>query len=128
MHRHVRLTASWLWLPALAIVVVLPLRAAAQSSTAPPSSLPATPLSPKIDGAGPPSGCDLCWKPARERGSDITRHRRYRNPELHPRKKAIGSHRSMNGAMKSTLPRHRLEETREAVSTDPAAGPLTGGR
>ncbi|HEY6972982.1 MAG TPA: hypothetical protein VI359_01635, partial [Nitrospiraceae bacterium] len=47
----------------------------AQQSTAPPSSLPATPLSPSDNVSGQLPSCDLCRKPESRAGSDVRPHR-----------------------------------------------------
>lgn len=94
------------------ILSALPLESGAQPSTAPPSSLPTTPLSPGM-GSSVPQGCDLCWKPERHAGSDLRPSRRRRNPELQPKKNAKGVHGSVKGAAKSTLPRHPIAPAEE---------------
>ena len=80
----------------------------AQPSTAPPSSLETRPLSPEGEAQSLPQNCESCWKPERRAGSNLRLHRRHRDLGLHPRKKSKGIHRSLNHALKSTLPRDPL--------------------
>lgn len=85
------------------LLTVLPYEVPAQSSTAPPSSLSTTPLTPSSTESELRPSCDLCRKPEGHPGSDPRPHR---HKGLHPRKKAKGIHRSMDQSLKSTLPRH----------------------
>ena len=80
----------------------------AQPSSAPPSSLPAIPLSPSFDPNGFGS-CDLCRPLEGRCGSDLERHRRFRDPHLHPNKKAPGITKSQKRSFKNHLPHRKLE-------------------
>ena len=107
---------------AIYFILVFPHQAQAQQSTAPPSSLPARPLATESELR--PS-CDLCRKPDARAGSDLRPHRLPRNKELHPKKKAKGTHRSLNQSLKSTLPHHPLappegQGQRESQTRGPA--------
>ena len=82
---------------------------AAQPLTAPPSSLPVTPLSP---GTTDP-GCMLCRPLEGRPGSDLRRHRAPRDRDLHPHKKAPGVGRSQKRRLKSLLPHRKLGENNE---------------
>jgi hypothetical protein len=84
-----------------------------QPSTAPPSSLPTMPLSPKMSAQEGPASCEFCRKLEGQPGSDLKQHHRHREPGLHPKKKANGIHRSPSRSLKSSLPRHPLEEQSE---------------
>ncbi len=80
----------------------------AQPSTAPPSSLPVAPLSPCYDRTETGS-CDLCRPLEGRPGSDLQRHRRSRDTQLHPSKKAPGMTKSLKRSFKSQLPHRKLE-------------------
>ena len=86
--------------------------AAAQPSSAPPSSLPVAPLSPSFDPSGIGS-CDLCRPLEGRPGSDLERHRRPRDPQLHPNKKAPGITKSLKRSFKNQLPHRKLEQKQE---------------
>lgn len=83
--------------------------AGAQPSTAPPSSVPVTPLSSATTGAG----CDLCRPLDGRKGSDLQRHRLKRDRGLHPHKKTPGISRSPKRSLKSQLPHRKLGENEE---------------
>ena len=82
---------------------------AAQPSTAPPSSLPVTPLSPSAAGIG----CDLCRPLEGRNGTDLKRHRLERDRDLHPHKKTPDVSRSSKRSLKSQLPHRKLGENEE---------------
>ena len=99
----------------------------AQQSTAPPSSLPATPLSPTDNVSGQLPSCDLCRKPESRAGSDIRPHRLPRDKALHPHKKPKGMHRPSRHSLRSLLPhdapgrigtRERMLDSWEAQAID----------
>jgi hypothetical protein len=85
----------------------------AQSSTAPPSSLLAAPLGPPTDDARGTASCDLCRPLEGRPGSDLKRHRRPQDRELHPHQKAPGVSKSLKRSLGSQLPRHKLQEIQE---------------
>jgi hypothetical protein len=87
----------------------------AQPSTLPPSSLPVLPLSPGTTSSTEIGSCDLCRPLEGRRGSDLTRHRRPRDPQLHPHKKAPRVSRSPKQSFKSQLPHHKLGENQEGA-------------
>ena len=82
---------------------------AAQPSSAPPSSLTVTPLSP----APTDAGCEFCRPLEGRKGSDLPRHRLGRDPDLHPHKKTPGVSRSPKHGLKSQLPHRKLGEKEE---------------
>jgi hypothetical protein len=84
---------------------------AAQPSTAPPSSLPVTPLAPAARGAA----CDLCRPLEGRKGSDLQRHRIERERDLHAHKKTPGISRSPKGSLRSQLPHRKLGENEEGL-------------
>ena len=93
---------------AVGFILVFPHQVPAQPSTAPPSSLSTTPLTPGSTESELRPSCDLCRKPAGRPGSDLRPHRLHREKGLRPHKKAKGTHRSIDQSLKSTLPRHPL--------------------
>jgi hypothetical protein len=100
------------------LLVTIPLAsviAYAQPSSIPPSSLPVTPLSPSLNDPTGVGSCDLCRPREGRRGSDLERHRRYRDPALHLHKKTPGMSKSLKRTFKSQLPHHRLENHQEGV-------------
>lgn len=84
----------------------------AQPSSAPPSSLPVAPLSPPSDRTEAGS-CDLCRPLEGRPGSDLQRHRRPRDPQLHPSKKARGMTKSLKRSFRSQLPHRKLEDKQD---------------
>ena len=86
----------------------------AQPSSVPPSSLPAISLSPSFDPNGIGS-CDLCRPLEGRRGSDLERHRRFRDRHLHPNKKPPGITKSRKRSFKNQLPHRKLEEHQDGV-------------
>jgi hypothetical protein len=87
--------------------------ALAQPSTLPPSSLPVNPLSPTTTDTLREASCDLCRPLEGHRGSDLPRHHRPRDPQLHPSKKAPGVNRSLKHTFRSQLPHYKLGEHQE---------------
>jgi len=87
----------------------------AQPSSIPPSSLPAISLSPSFDPTGVGSCDDLCRPLEGLRGSDLERHRRLRDPDLHPHKKTPGITKSPKRSFKNQLPHRKLEEHQDGV-------------
>jgi hypothetical protein len=87
----------------------------AQPSSAPPSSLPVTPLSPSFDRSGIGS-CDLCRPLDGRPGSNLQHHRLRRDHDLHPHKKTPGIGRSRKRSFMSQLPHRKLEENQEEGS------------
>jgi hypothetical protein len=98
---------------ALLAAVGLILTAHAQPSTAPPSSLPTMPLTPNMNDPARPATCDLCRPLEGRPGSDLQRHRRLRQKDLRPHKKAPGVTKSPKRSLTSQLPRRKLEEEHE---------------
>jgi len=96
----------------LVTVMSLTGSADAQPSSAPPSCLPATPLSPSSDSIGLGS-CDLCRPLQGRPGSDLQRHRPRRERELRPHTHTPGVSRSQKHSFKSQLPHRKLEENQE---------------
>ena len=92
------------------IFSLLPLQGQAQQSTAPPSSLPTTPLSSNSNPEDSLSSCELCRSVEGRPGSDLKLHRRYRDKGLHPHKKAKGLSKSSKRSLWSQLPHHKLEQ------------------
>jgi len=78
----------------------------AQQSTAPPSSLPTTPLAPGENVSGQLPSCDLRRTPEPRRGSNLHLHRLPRNKTLHLHKKPKGAHRPSRRSLRSLLPHH----------------------
>ncbi len=99
----------------LATMPLALLPAYAQPSSAPPSSLPAIPLSPSSFDQNGIGSCDLCRPLEGRRGSDLERHRRFRDRHLHPNKKAPGITKSQKRSFKSQLPHRKLEEHQDGV-------------
>ena len=93
---------------AVGFILVFPHEVPAQQSTAPPSSLSTTPLSPGSTESELRASCDLCRKPDARAGSTFHPHRLHHEKGLRPHKNAKGTHRSMDQSLKSTLPRHPL--------------------
>ncbi|HEX5550848.1 MAG TPA: hypothetical protein VFX36_08445 [Nitrospira sp.] len=99
----------------LATIPLASLLAYAQPSSVPPSSLPVTPLSPSLNDPTGVGSCDLCRPLEGRRGSDLERHRRLRDPDLHLHKKTPGMTKSLKRNFKSQLPHHKLEERQDGV-------------
>lgn len=99
----------------LATMPLALLPAYAQPSSAPPSSLPAIPLSPSSFDQNGIGSCDLCRPLEGRGGSDLERHRRFRDRHLHPNKKAPGITKSQKRSFKSQLPHRKLEEHQDGV-------------
>lgn len=109
----------------LMLLATIPLAsgiAYAQPCSIPPSSLPVTPLSPSLDDPTEVGSCDLCRPCEGRRGSDLERHRRHRDPDLHRHKKIAGMSKSLKRNFKSQLPHHKLENHQEGVER------YTGGK
>ena len=87
----------------------------AQPSSAPPSCLAVTPLSPSPHDPNGIGSCDLCRPLEGQPGSDLTRHRRSRDRDLHPHTKAPGLSKSLKRSFKSQLPHRKLEPTQEGT-------------
>ena len=87
----------------------------AQPSSAPPSCLAVTPLSPSLPDPKGVASCDLCRPLEGRPGSDLTRHRRLRDRDLHPHTKAPGISKSPKRSFKSQLPHRKLEATQEGT-------------
>ena len=85
----------------------------AQPSTAPPSSLAVTPLTPSSNDSAELGLCELCRPLEGRRGSDLARQRRPRDPQLHPHNKAPGVSRSLKRSLNSQLPHHKLHGNQE---------------
>lgn len=89
----------------IGFILVSPHQVPAQQSTAPPSSLPTTPLAPGATESGIRPSCDLCRKPDARAGSDLRPHRLHREKGLHPHKKPKGLRRSISKSFRSILRR-----------------------
>ena len=85
----------------------------AQPSSAPPTSLPVTPLSPAPTNRNGIGSCGLCRPLDGRPGSDLQRHRRTKDPHLHPHKKAPGMTKSLKRSFKNQLPHRKLDEHQE---------------
>ena len=92
------------------LTLIAPHVSPAQPSTAPPSSLPATPLSPSDNASGQLPSCDLCRQPDSRAGSDVRPHRLPRDKALHPHKKPKGMHRPSRHSLRSLLPHYAPEK------------------
>ena len=90
----------------IALMVITPHIAPAQQSTAPPSSLSTTPLSPGASASGQLPFCELCRTPEPRAGGDLRPHRLPRNKALRPHKKPKGIHRSHRHSLRSLLPHY----------------------
>jgi hypothetical protein len=99
----------------LAPMPLAPLLAYAQPSSVPPSSLRVTPLSPSLNDPTGVGSCDLCRPLEGRRGSDLERHRRLRDSDLHLHKKTPGMTKSLKRSFKSQLPHRKLEDHQEGV-------------
>lgn len=84
-----------------------------QPSTAPPSSLSATPLEPNMNNPAGPATCDLCRALEGRPGSDLPRHRRGQQKDLRPHKQAPGVTKSPKRSLMSQLPHRKLEENHD---------------
>jgi len=115
----VRLVILMLLLASIALALGI---AYAQPSSMPPSSLPVTPLSPSLNDPTGIGSCDLCRPREGRRGSDLERHRRHGDPDLHRHKKIPGMSKSLKRSFKSQLPHHKLEEHQDGVDR------CTGGK
>jgi hypothetical protein len=82
----------------------------AQPSTAPPSSLPTTPLSPNTSTQDGIASCELCRNLEGRPGSDLKPHRRHIDKDLHAHKKAKGISKSSKRSLRNQLPHRKLEE------------------
>lgn len=91
--------------------LMTPLAAPAQPSTAPPSSLPTTPLSPGESALGRLPFCDLCRQPETRAGSDLRSHRVPRGKSFRPHKNPKGMHRPARRGLRSLLPHYAPERT-----------------
>ena len=87
----------------------------AQPSSAPPSCLAVTPLSPSLYDHNAVQSCDLCRPLEGLPGSDLKHHRRPHERALHPQKKAPGISKSLKRSFKSQLPHRKLEATQEGT-------------
>ena len=106
-------------------ISVFPYQVPAQPSTAPPSSLSTRPLTSESTESELRGSCDLCRKSERRVGSDLRPHRPHREKGLRPHKSAKGTHRSLDQALKSTLPRRSIlppegQERRDSQAREPA--------
>ena len=99
----------------LATIPLAFLPAYAQRSSTPSSSLPVTPPFPSLNDPTGVGACDLCRPLEGRRGSDLERHRRFRDPHLHPNKKAPGTTKSLKRSFKNQLPHRKLEEHQDGV-------------
>ena len=93
---------------AIGCVLLLPHQVPAQQSTAPLSSLSTRPLTPGSTESELRPSCNLCRRPDARAGSDIKPLRLHRAKGLLPHKNAKGTHRSLDQALKSTLPRRPI--------------------
>ena len=93
---------------AVGIILVFPHQVPAQPSTAPPSSLSTRPLAPGSSESELRGSCDLCRRSERRGGSDLRPYRLHREKGLRLHKSAKGTHRSLDQALKSTLPRRPI--------------------
>lgn len=91
--------------------VLLTCQTYAQPSTAPPSSLPVTALSPILNDAAGAGSCDLCRPLEGRPGSDLQHHRHPR--ELRQHKNAPGITKSPKRTFKSQLPHRKLDDNPE---------------
>jgi hypothetical protein len=87
----------------------------AQPTSAPPSCLAVTPLSPSPRDHNAVQSCDLCRPLEGLPGSDLKRHRRPHERDLHPHKKAPGISKSLKRSFKSQLPHRKLEANQEGT-------------
>ncbi len=88
------------------LLLITPHVVPAQQSTAPPSSLSTTPLSPGEYDSGQLPFCDLCRKSESRAGSDVRPHRLPRDKTLRPHKKPKGMHRPSRHSLRSLLPHY----------------------
>ena len=93
---------------AVGFILFFPHQVPAQQSTAPPSSLSTTPLTPGATESELRPSCDLCRKPDARAGSDLRPHRLHREKGLHPHKKPKGLRRSSSKSFRSLLRRQAL--------------------
>jgi len=93
---------------AVGFILVFPHQVPAQQSTAPPSSLSTTPLTPGSTESELRPSCDLCWKPDARAKSTFHPHRLHHEKGLHPHKKPKGLHRSSSRSVRSLLRRQAL--------------------
>jgi endonuclease YncB( thermonuclease family) len=91
------------------LMLIAPHVVLAQQSTAPPSSLSTTPLSPDEYASDQLPFCDLCRKPEPRAGSDVRPHRLPRNKALRSHKKPKGMHRPSRHSLRSLLPHYSPE-------------------
>lgn len=104
-----------IWSGALMLIISQVLLA--QQSTAPPSSLSTTPLSPGEYATGQLPLCELCRKPDPKAGSDVRPHRLPRDKTLRPHKKPKGMHRPSRHSLRSLLPHHAPDRNRARERT-----------
>ena len=100
-------------------ILILPHQVPAQQSTAPPSSLSTRPLTPGATESEIHTSCDLCRKPEVKPGSDLRPQRLRREKGMRPNKTPKGAHRSLDQALKSTLPRRPLPSPEGQEQLDP---------
>ena len=108
-HSH-HIRSSCLVLFLATTLTLSPLQGQAQQSTAPPSSLPATSLSPNSNPDGALSSCEICRSLEGRPGSDLKPRRHYRDKNLHPHKRAKGLSKSSKRSLWNQLPHHKLEQ------------------
>ena len=107
------------------VILIFPQLVSAQQSTVQPSSLSTRPLTSESTESELRGSCDLCRKSERRAGSDLRPQRRHREKGLRPHKHAKGTHRSLDQALKSTLPRRSIlppegQERRDSQAREPA--------
>jgi hypothetical protein len=98
---------------ALFILNILVIAAHPQPSTAPPSSLPTTPLSSGRGDPSSPGSCDLCRPLEGRPGSDLRHQRHRQDKSLHPQKKPKGGTKSDKRSLMNQLPHRKLERERQ---------------
>ena len=110
-HMIQRLVASAVFLIVTSTIIDLAMLAYSQPSSAPPSSLSTTPLSPNSHTSDEIVSCDLCRKLEGRPGSELKPHRRPRDKDLHTHKKAQGISKSLQRSLTSQLPHRKLVDT-----------------
>jgi len=113
--------SKFLALTVIGFILTFPHQVPAQPTTAPPSSLPTRPLTPQSTESELRGSCDLCRKPDARAGSDLRPHRPHREKGLRLHKSAKGTHRSLDQALKSTLPRRPLIPPEDQGQSDSQA-------
>lgn len=106
----------------LGFILIIPHEGPAQPTTAPPSSLSTRPLNPESAESDLRGSCDLCRKPETQVGSGLRPHRSHREKGLRSHKIAKGAHRSLDQALKSTLPKRPLQPAVSQEQPDPQQG------